>query len=239
MTTAQTVEIPVEVLLDESWEATLKRLTQDMDPWNIDVAELARRYRAHLTALREMRFELPGRMVLACSILLRVKSDDLLERAQPPTDDLLRDLDDALDDVDAWQEPVSPEEFALPLLRRPTRRVTLLDLRKALASAMAVSERRRERTRPFEADLIDDHDPFEQFELGGADFADRLQTLLSRIKQFLARRTMVSFFRLLERGDREERVERFLEVLHLASQGRIDCRQEEFLGDIEISLPAT
>lgn len=45
----------------------------------------------------------------------------------------------------------------------------------------------------------------------------------------------MSFFRLLERGDKEERVRRFIEVLHLAAQGEIACTQEEFLGDILIS----
>jgi segregation and condensation protein A len=209
-----------------------------MDPWDIDVALLARRYREHLQALRELRFELPGRMVLACSILLRVKSDDLLARARPARDgDLLGALEDALDDdEELWQEPVAPEEFSLPLLRRPTRNVTLEDLRRAFAAAMIVSSRRQQRAQAV--DLVDDedYDPFAQFEIGGTDFTDRLHSLFSKIKQLLSGRTVLSFFKLLDRGGTEERVERFFEVLHLASQGQIDCRQKEFLGDIEITL---
>ena len=240
MTTTQRVEIPVDLLLGESWEQTLDRLTQDMDPWDIDVAELARRYRDHVRALQEMRFELPGRMVLACSILLRMKSDELMARARPAQEgDLLRALDDALDDEEIpWQEPVEPEEFSLPLLRRPTRAVTLLDLRRAFASAIAVSRRREGRDLPVEL-LEDDYDPFEQYQIGGQGFTERLGSLLSRIRDLLSGRTVVSFFRLLERGDREERVERFFEILHLASQGTIDCHQREFMGDIEITLTSS
>ncbi|UCF10116.1 MAG: hypothetical protein JSW65_00045 [Candidatus Bipolaricaulota bacterium] len=237
MTMSQALEIPVDVLLGESWEDTLHRLTEDMDPWDIDVAELARRYRAHLQALHELRFELPGRMVLACSILLRVKSDDLLARARPVREgELLDALDEALDDEDElWEEPIIPGEFFLPLLRRPTRSVTLHDLRRAFAAAMVVSSRRQLRARPLEM-LDDDYDPFAQYEIGGVDFTERLRALFTRIKSLLSGRTMLSFFKLLERGDSQERVERFFEVLHLASEGKIDCRQREFLGDIEITL---
>jgi segregation and condensation protein A len=236
MTTSQRVEIPVDLLLAESWQQTLDRLTQDMDPWDIDVAELARRYRDHLHALQELQFELPGRMVLACSILLRIKSDDLLQRAQPSENDLFQALDDALDEPDdEWVAPAVPDAFALPLRRCPTRRVTLLDLRKAFASALAVSRRREVRVLPPEP-FEDDHDPFEQYHIGGQGFTDRLGSLLSRIRDLLSGKTVVSFFRLLDRGDREERIERFFEILHLAAQGEIDCQQREFLGDIEITL---
>ncbi|HHK66939.1 MAG TPA: segregation/condensation protein A, partial [Candidatus Acetothermia bacterium] len=83
-------EIPVEELVGESWEVVLHRLTEDMDPWDIDLTELTRRFRDYLSALRELRFEIPGRMVLACSILLRMKSDGLLEEEAPTErDDLV------------------------------------------------------------------------------------------------------------------------------------------------------
>jgi chromatin segregation and condensation protein Rec8/ScpA/Scc1 (kleisin family) len=165
-----------------------------------------------------------------------VKSDDLLERARPaPEGDLLSALDDALDDEEVWEEPLTPEEFSLPLLRRPTRNVTLEDLRRAFAAAMVVSSRRAQRAQVLES-FDDDYDPFAQYQIGGSDFTDRLQVLFARIKKLLSGRTILSFFKLLDRGDTAERVERFFEVLHLISEGQIECRQKEFLGDIEITL---
>ena len=83
---------------------------------------------------------------------------------------------------------------------------------------------------------VDEFDPFAGFEIGGVDFSDRLHSLLSKIKNFLSGRRVLSFFRLLETGDKEERVQRFFEILHLASNGEIDCSQKEFLGDIIIKL---
>ena len=63
-------DIPIEELIGETWEGVLTRLTSDMDPWNIDLSELARRYRAYLRVLQDNDFEIPGRMVLTCSVLL-------------------------------------------------------------------------------------------------------------------------------------------------------------------------
>ena len=231
-------EIPIEELIGETWEGVLTRLTSDMDPWNIDLSELARRYRAYLRALQENDFEVSGRMVVTCSVLLRMKSDELLAMEyRTDHDGLVAELEDAIEQEEfLWEEPPNPEEFSLPVLRRPRRQVTLGDLRTALTSALKVSRRRAERLLDYVE--VDDFDPFESFEIGGIDFSDRLHSLLSKIKNFLSGRRVLSFFRLLEKGDKEERVQRFFEVLHLAASGEIECSQSEFLGDIIIKLEA-
>lgn len=239
METVRVAEIPIEELIDETWEGVLTRLTSDMDPWNIDLSELALRYRAYLQALKDLSFEIPGRMVLTCSVLLRMKSDELLAMEyRTDRDGLVAELEEAIEQEEfAWEEPPNPEDFSLPVLRRPRRQVTIGDLRTALTSALKVSRRRAERL--IDAVDVDEFDPFESFELGGIDFSDRLHSLLSKIKNFLSGRRVLSFFRLLERGDKEERVQRFFEILHLASNGEIDCSQQEFLGDIIITLETT
>ena len=231
-------EIPIEDLIGETWEGVLTRLTSDMDPWNIDLSELARRYRAYLRALQENDFEVSGRMVVTCSVLLRMKSDDLLAMEyRTDRDGLVAELEDAIEQEEfLWEEPPNPEEFSLPVLRKPRRQVTLGDLRTALTSALKVSRRRAERLLDYVE--VEDFDPFESFEIGGIDFSDRLHSLLSKIKNFLSGRRVLSFFRLLEKGDKEERVQRFFEVLHLAASGEIECSQTEFLGDIIIRLEA-
>jgi len=200
------------------------------------VTELAHRFRAYLSALQDMRFEIPGRMVVACSVLLRIKSDDLLaSQRQTPRDELLDEVDEAIEEeIDTWIDPGDPEGFQIPILRRPHRQVTLLDLTKALAGAMKVNRRRAERLIGHVE--IDDEDPFEIFEIGGTDFGDRLSALFERIVNHLKGSRVLSFFRLLDRGDKDERVRRFFEILHLAAEGQIRCSQDEFLGDILIRL---
>ncbi|MCK5827511.1 segregation/condensation protein A [Candidatus Bipolaricaulota bacterium] len=238
METVRVAEIPIEELIGETWEGVLTQLTSDMDPWNIDLSELARRYRAYLRALQENDFEVSGRMVVTCSVLLRMKSDELLAMEyRTDRDGLVAELEEAIEQEEfLWEEPPNPEEFSLPVLRRPRRQVTLGDLRTALTSALKVSRRRAERLLDYVE--VEDFDPFESFEIGGIDFSDRLHSLLSKIKGFLSGRRVLSFFRLLEKGDKEERVQRFFEILHLAASGEIECSQSEFLGDITIKLEA-
>ena len=232
-------DVPIETLIEESWEGTLEQLTVDMDPWDIDVAELARRYRQYIEALRELCFEVSGRMVLTCSILLRMQSDDLLAAARPAErSNLIEELEEAVEEEAAeWEEPVAPEEFSLPLMRRPHRQVTLADLRRAFAAALKVSHRRVARTAERIDDDDDDEKIFGHFQIGGDNFGDRLHSLFSKIKDLLSGRRRISFFRLLDRGDKEEKIRYFFEILHLDSEGEIFCAQEEFLGDITISLP--
>jgi segregation and condensation protein A len=237
--TVRVTEIPIDELIGETWEGVLARLTSDMDPWDIDVSELARRYRAYVQALRDLDFEVTGRMVLTCSVLLRMKSDDLLASEQK-TDrhELVSQLEEAIEEEQfTWEEPEDPDAFVLPVLRRPHRQVTLVDLRQALAGALKVGRRRAERW----ADSVEEElfDPFENYEIGGVDFTQRLHSLLSRIKEFLTGNRVLSFFRLLEKGDKEERVQRFFEILHLAANDQIQCSQKEFLGDILIQLDAS
>ena len=238
MEMVRVAEIPIEELISETWEGILTRLTSDMVPWNIDLSELACRYRAYLQALHELDFEIPGRMVLTCSVLLRMKSDELLAMEyRTDRDGLVAELEEAIEQEEfVWEEPADPDTFALPMLRRPHRQVTLADLRKALTSALKVSRRRAERLIGYVE--IDEFDPFENYEIGGIDFSDRLKSLLAKIANFLSGRRVLSFFRLLERGDKEERVQRFFEILHLTSSGEISCSQKEFLGDILIKLEA-
>ncbi len=238
MQTMRIAAVPIEDLVGESWEGVLHRLTADMDPWDIDIAELAQRYRAYLQALREMEFAVPGRMVLTCSILLRMKSDILLA-SNPWTqrDVLVAELEEAVDAAVEAEAPVDPGAFSLPVVRKPARQVTLRDLESALSSAMNVSRRRAGRLIE-RASLDDERDPFEGFEIGGEDFTDRLRGVLDRIRKLLSGRRVLSFFRLLDQGDKDERVRRFFEVLHLAADGQISCSQKEFLGDILIRLEA-
>ncbi|MFC2099440.1 hypothetical protein ACFLSF_01240 [Candidatus Bipolaricaulota bacterium] len=240
METVRIAEIPIEELVSESWEGVLEHLTSDMDPWNIDLAVLARRYRDYVRALQDMEFEVPGRMVLTCSILLRMKSDVLLAAGQTDRDGLVAELEDAIEqEIFEWEEPPAAiDEYSVPVLRRPRRQVTLFDLQHALKAAMKVSRRRAERLLDTDYEM-EDVDPFESFEIGGVDFAGRLQVLFEKIKNMLSGRRVLSFFRLLDRGDKDERVERFFEILHLDAEGEISCSQKEFLGDILIRLEGT
>ncbi|MCK4410942.1 hypothetical protein KAV67_01530, partial [Candidatus Bipolaricaulota bacterium] len=60
-------KIPLDELVGKSWQEVLSYLTADMDPWSIDIAKLAQRYRSYIASLSELHYEVSGQMVLTCS----------------------------------------------------------------------------------------------------------------------------------------------------------------------------
>jgi len=219
-------------LAETGWKQTILSLTESMDPWNIDISELAERYRLYVRNLREFDFEIPGRMVVTCSVLLRIKAETLELAYRVDRDKLLEEVEEAVREEDDWESPFEPKQFTIPVRRRPQRQISVTDLRRALADAIIVSRRRSTR---LSEQVVDD--PFAAYDLEGENIYDRINSLFAKIKEFLSGRRILSFFRLLNQGDKIERVERFLEVLHLDTAGLIRCEQEEFFSDILITIP--
>ncbi len=225
--------ISIAELAETGWKQTLLSLTEGMDPWNIDISELAERYRIYVRSRREFDFEIPGRMVVTCSVLLRIKAEALDMTHKVDRDKLLEEVEEAVGEEDDWEPPFEPEQFTMPVRRRPHRQVRVTDLKRALIDAITVSRRRSTR---LSEQMIDN--PFADYEIEDENVYERINSLFTKIKEFLSGRSILSFFRLLNRGDKTERVERFLEVLHLDTAGLIRCEQEEFFSDILITIPA-
>src|SRR3989344_435479 len=71
---------------DLSWQSMLYTLVrgEGMDPWDVDVSMLTKKYIEMLKKFKEMNFHVSGKVVLAAAILLKIKSiklvsDDLSE----------------------------------------------------------------------------------------------------------------------------------------------------------------
>ncbi len=204
------------------WEELFRQATRGLDPWALDITVLIGRFREFLTKTPvEMR--VPGRMVLASSVLLRMKSERMEGRAT---------LEEAVEAVVAEEtaaelEPsvyVAPE-LRLPLRRRPKARVTIADLRRAFLATL--SKPTRPKSSAQEARFLPKEEPFRA----------RAFRLLRRLLAMVNGQRVVPFSQILERGDPEERVAKFLELLHLDGQGKVRLHQPEFLGEILIEVP--
>lgn len=126
------------------WESLFRGLIADLDPWAFDLVELIGRFRAYM-AERDLAFAVPGRMVLASSVLLRMKSDWVKEEAPPTVEEAVEEV---AAELAAEEAPVYiAPELRLPLRRGPRGRVTVGDLGRALQAALA-AERRRISTEP-------------------------------------------------------------------------------------------
>lgn len=223
-------EHDAQILAEQPWEETLELLTADMEPADIDIAVLADRYGEYINELQEMDLSVSARAIRICAALLNIKAmaldgeDPLQEEEENPMD-----FDDELEEL---EEDTGPEldkgpELDMPVKPRPRRRMDLDELKTALEDAIEVKERREERQE--ERQELD-----QQFEMQEETLNEKINSLFSRVKNLVTTDEKVQFSRLLEENSNEEKIEKFMHVLHLENDKKVRCIQEEFLGELHV-----
>ena len=143
-----------------SWRSIIQDLvrSEQMNPWDVDVTHLAQEYIKAVQQMQRMDLQVGGKVVLAASVLLKMKSarligEDLLEFDRllaPPADEM-----DFYEDLQMEYDGSSPavsasfEDENFPIYSRtpqPRRRkVSVYDLLNALEQALEVKSRRENR----------------------------------------------------------------------------------------------
>jgi len=118
------------------WHAIIYELihTEQLDPWNIDIVVLTGKYFEKVSELEETDFYISSKVLLAAALLLRIKSEFLLNKYIKSIDDILFGRKQEEKYV---AERIEIDEDELPLLIPKTplprlRRVTLPELMSAL-----------------------------------------------------------------------------------------------------------
>lgn len=219
-----------------SWQAIIYDLvnSEQLDPWDINISLLVDKYLEKIKVLEEANFFVSSKVLLAASILLRMKSDVLLHQDIPGLDQILFgkkeekkyiqeriDLDDEIPGI----IPRTP----LPRFKR----VTLQELMSALGNAIKTENRRIKRTivlrqQELEAQIAL---PKNSFSLEA-----KINEIYSRIIKFKDIDKGKISFSDLEHESREDRIHAFVSLLHLDNQQKIWLEQEGHFEDIWIWL---
>ncbi len=131
-----------------TWQTILYDLvrTEQMDPWDVDISLLTKRYLEMIKKLKEMDFRVSGKVLLAAAILLKMKSNRLvgdanqLEQmfAEPEAAELYDELEEEFQKLTRPETPV-----LIPRTPQPRKRkVSIYDLVGALNKALEVKQRR-------------------------------------------------------------------------------------------------
>lgn len=211
------------------WDVVFSHLARDMDPWAVDLVELVRRFRGYLTGLQALELEVPGRMLQAGAVLLRMKSEFLREEGRRPPS-----LEEVVEEV-AAEVPMAEEvyiapEFRLPLIRHPRGRTSLADLRRALRAALRHGNKKRPKRHDLTAEELG-------MDLDSEPFSRRARRLLEKLLSLVNGNRVIPLRALLRRRDPREQVARFMELLHLDAEGKVRLFQQEFLGEVLIEVP--
>jgi segregation and condensation protein A len=218
------------------WQTIIYDLikTEQLDPWDIDLATLAEKYVEIIKQMEDADFFVSSKILLACSLLLRLKSEILINS-------YIQDLNDALygakDEKRYEIERIEIDENDLPILvaRTPMARhkkVTLNELLKALDHAINTESRRirkeikgRQATKSMLTVM-----PSGNF----VPLKIRIKSIFGLLKNHLEKNDHMKFSHLAE--SREEKLAHFVPVLHLANNGKIFLRQPKHFEDIHMTL---
>ena len=221
-----------------SWQAIIYDLinTKQLDPWNIDLGLLAQKYLVKIRELEEANFFISSKVLLAASLLLRLKSEILLNEYITSIDEILFGKKEEKKYV---MERIQIDENELPLLYPKTplprmRKVSLQELMLALGKAINTENRRIKRE-------IADKQLMREAEIvlpkaSRMNVKERIRRLYSRILTiFKTKKSKISYTELAG-NSKDERIACFLPCLHLDNQQKVWLEQEKHFDEIWVWL---
>ncbi|MGI0100588.1 MAG: segregation/condensation protein A [Candidatus Micrarchaeaceae archaeon] len=223
---AQTGSINLqEFVKSATWRELLMELvdTERLDPWDIDIVKVVDSYITMVRKMQVMDLHVPANIILAASILLRMKSEtiNMLQVDSEPEPEDVRQAARVLPEV----------PNLMPRLRlQPRRRVTLSELMDALGDAIKINERReivvRQMAEPL--NIVIDKD----------DIDEKLMAAHRMVKGSVDSEGVTTFSALSKGFGSIERVllDLFVPLLFLAHKGDVLLVQDEFFDEIFVRL---
>ena len=203
-----------------TWEGLIRDIvcSEGLDPWDIDIFILVKKYLDAIRMFKDMDIKLSGKFILAAAILLKMKADYLLAKKE---EEKKREKD---------KEIVKFEDYELqPNIPQPKKRkVTMEELLSSLRKALVVSEKRKFRHKQREVNM--------KLKLKKVDIGEKIVLLYNRIKDFLKKfkKEEITFSNLVPSKQREDVLWTFIPLIHLANKGKIRIKQEDEFGEIYV-----
>ncbi len=215
-------EEPVEILV---------KLAQDgeIDPWNIDIVDVTDKFFRHVEKMERMDLRISGRTLHYAAILLRMKSNALVEEPVLEDDSWVDDFD--FFEVDEYPIPKPP------VRRHSHRSVTLNELIMELEKAEVVERRRVVRNKTKEHMQLNRHTTEQVLGIAHEeDIEGRVENLRTMLTELLYDRNYISLSEILT-GDRSNKLMIYISLLFLANMKEVWLEQEELFGELYIRYP--
>lgn len=216
-----------------------------LDPWNIDIVQLADQYFAKTVELRINNLHVTSRVILFACILLRLKSD-ILEGLDPFAQIEEEDNFEADYDNPEYEDNVIPfnaPSFSEVIQRRTSvrlnrkRNVTLKDLIKHLEFYEELDRKRSiknkfERAKRRHSEFAD-FTPDDIIEMAHSGEMERdVDTIREVLTKIFTTEEKIEMTELNSTG--LDKISIYLALLFLTADDRIDLEQEEFYSDLYV-----
>lgn len=219
------------------WQSIIYELiqTNQLDPWDIDLIILTKKYFEKIEELEETDYYISGKVLLAATLLLRIKSEFLLDKHVKSIDEILFGKKESVKAIEKIE--IDESEIAILIPKTPLsrlRKVTLPELMAALNKAIETESRRIKREIQVKrAKKLSEVD----ISVKKIFLRDRIKQLYAKILTLLKKPEInkISYFKLV--GDKkEEKISAFLPILHLSDSKKVWIEQDTHLGEIWVYL---
>lgn len=219
----QTLPLNLEKIVEEAtWKDLLIDLVRrnKIDPWNIDLLEVVDKYIEAVRVMKILDLRAPANIMLAASILLRMKSE-MISFAE-------EQMEMGLAEEPVQRPDIAVEPISFRMRVPPRKRITLSELISALEEAIKIKETRlsfEERGTDIPLSIM------------AYDIEEDIAKIYKVVKHKADKMGMITFSTLcslLPESDALTSI--FISLLFLVHKGKIDLMQEQFFGEIIIAI---
>ena len=229
------------------WKDILYEIVRNMNPWDIDISQLATRYAEKVENMKKMNFKIPANVVIVSSVLLRMKADminsmsfnpddyyndykDMNNKDENEFEFILQNFDPTLFAETNMQSEMSDwasVAIAIKPKRVPKRRVTVFELISAIQEVL-------------EDKKIKSYRMNSKSKSGGKsleininrDMEKLIEETYLKVIEILSNKKIVLFSEIAH--DRDEIISTLISLLHLSYNQRLKLKQERLFDEIFI-----
>lgn len=227
-----------DLLLKENevtWQDIIHNLikTEQMDPWDVDITKLTHKYIETVKLMKEMNYFISGKVLLASALLLKIKSQRLIDEDISNFDSFLfhsesAEFEELGEFVPYHQHKVDIPQLGVRTPQARKRRVSITDLISALEKALHVDNRRKLRLQKF-------------FNFNKPEIPERkvditllIDQIYHRLEEMFSKKNNLVRFSELKTSGKQETILTLLPLLHLHNSKHINLEQECAFDDIHI-----
>jgi segregation and condensation protein A len=210
--------------------------TEQLDPWDVDIILLTNKFIEKIQKYEEVDFFVSSKVLLAASLLLRIKSEFLLNKYVRSIDEILFGSKEKKDT--RFERIILDEEIPELIPKSPMprfRKVSLQELIDSLNKAIT-TENRRIKKEIINTNALRESGislPKRKF-----DIKDKLKTLGEKLRGYFGlnkENKRISYTEFIG-TDKEERLTSFFPLLQMENNGEIWLEQKKHFEEIHVWL---
>lgn len=208
--------------------------SEQLDPWNIDITVLTNKYLEKIQEFEEEDYFISSKVLLTAALLLRIKSEILLNQYIKSIDEILfgkkEKEKNIIERIDLDEEiPELIPKSPIPRFRR----VTLKELVESLNKAI-ITENRRIQKEIIKRRIFNDA----SISLPKRKYVskDKIKEIYERLFEYLNGEEKSMPFSELFLDNKEDKIFSFSSLLYLENQKKIWIHQDEHFGEMHLWL---